>query len=98
MATPHFDPKAPSVNGIPTMLIRLNEKGVRAYTASGGVQKRNHADWQSRTGRITSYSHDRSHAYVIWNGRHTCDRVSVNLIEPCSFAQMLRMRLSATAV
>jgi hypothetical protein len=79
---------------MPTMLIKLNEKGVRAYMASGGVHNRRHADWQSRTGRITSYSRDRSHAYVIWNGRHTCDRVSVNLIEPCSFAQMLRIRLS----
>ena len=43
-------------------------------------------DWQSRTGRIVKYSRDRSHAYVIWNGNHTSDRVSVDLIEPCSFA------------
>jgi hypothetical protein len=68
------------------MLIKLNERGVRAYMASGGVQYRRRADWQNRTGRIAGYSRDRSHAYVIWNGNHTADRVSVDLVEPCSFA------------
>ena len=68
------------------MLIKLNERGVRAYMASGGARNRPHVDWKSRTGRIASYSKDRSHAYVIWNGRHSCDRVLVGLIEPCSFA------------
>ena len=70
------------------MLIRLNERGVRAYTASGGAayRGRTHVDWQSRTGRIASYSRNRSHAYVMWNGRRSPDLVSVALIEPCSFA------------
>ena len=70
------------------MLIRLNERGVRAYMASGGAayRGRTNVDWQSRTGRIASYSRNRSRAYVIWDGRHSADLVSVTLIEPCSFA------------
>jgi len=87
MAPRHFDPKAPSVKmGNTTMLIKLNERGVRAYMASGGARYRRRADWQNRTGRVASYSRNRSHAYVIWNGTYYCDRVSVDLIEPCSFA------------
>ena len=74
------------------MLIKLNERGVRAHTASGGAAHRHRPDWQSRTGRIVKYSRDRSQAYVIWSGRRSFERVSVDLIEPCSFAQMLRMR------
>jgi hypothetical protein len=67
------------------LIFKLNKRGVRAYTASGGVACRFHVDWQNRTGRIVRYSRDRSHAYVIWNGNRSCDRVSVDLIEPCSF-------------
>jgi hypothetical protein len=68
------------------MFIKLNERGVRAYMASGGAKHRQRlVDWHSRTGRIAKYSRDRSHAYIIWNGTHYCDRVSVDLIEPCSF-------------
>ena len=66
------------------MLVKLNERGVRAYMAPAGARPR--ADWQSRTGRVVKYSRDRSHAYVIWNGRHSWERTSVDLIEPCSFA------------
>jgi hypothetical protein len=69
------------------MLIKLNDKGVRVYLAAGGAAyRRRRLDWQNRTGRIANYSRDRSHAYVIWNGTHSLDRVSVALIEPCSFA------------
>jgi hypothetical protein len=68
------------------MLIKLNERGVRTYMASGGARVRRHADWQSRTGRIAGYSSDCSHAYVMWNGSRSLDPVSVDLIEPCSFA------------
>jgi len=68
------------------MFVKLNERGVRAYMASGGARYSRRADWPSRTGRIASYSRDRSHAYVVWNGRQSVDRVSVGLIEPCSFA------------
>ena len=68
------------------MLIKLNERGVRAYMASGGARVRRHADWQSRTGRIAGYSSDCSHAYVMWNGSRSLDPVSIDLIEPCSFA------------
>jgi hypothetical protein len=69
------------------MLIKLNDRGVRAYTTSGGAAyRRSRPDWQSRTGRIEKYSRDRSYAYVIWNGRHSADRISVDLIERCSFA------------
>jgi hypothetical protein len=64
------------------MLIKLNDRGVRAYMATGGAQYRPRLDWQNRTGRIASYSRDRSHAYVVWNGTHSPDRVSVALIEP----------------
>ena len=68
------------------MLIRLNERGVRAYMASGGAayRGRTHVDWQSRTGRVAKYSRDRSLAYVVWDGNRTFDRVSVRLIEPAS--------------
>jgi hypothetical protein len=66
------------------MLIKLNERGVRAYMASGGVRYRRPAIWQGRTGRIVSYSRDRSHANVIWNGRRSPDAVSVDLIDFCS--------------
>jgi hypothetical protein len=68
------------------MLIKLNDRGVRAYMASGGARHRTRLDWQSRIGKIAMYSRDRSHAYVVWNGNHSFDRVSVELIEPCSFA------------
>jgi hypothetical protein len=67
------------------MLIKLNVKGVRVFMASGGAPYRPRRDWQNRTGRIANYSRDRSHAYVVWNGTHSPDRVSVALIEPCSF-------------
>src|SRR4029077_14010978 len=70
--------------GEPTMLVKLNERGVRAYMASGGAWYRHHADWQSRTGQISKYSRDRLHAYVIWKGNRSWDRVLVDLIEPCS--------------
>ena len=68
------------------MLVKLNERGVRAYMASGGAKYRRRADWKGRIGRIASYSRDRSHAYVIWNGRRSPDAVSVDLIEPCSLS------------
>jgi hypothetical protein len=64
------------------MLIKLNDRGVRVYMASGGAAYRPRLDWQNRTGRIASYSRDRSHAYVVWNGTHSLDRVLVTLIEP----------------
>jgi hypothetical protein len=64
------------------MLIKLNDRGVRVYTASGGAQYRPRLDWQNRTGRIASYSRDRSIAYVVWNGNRSFDPVSVALIEP----------------
>src|SRR6516164_5340060 len=64
------------------MLIKLNDKGVRAYMASGRTHYRNALDWQSRTGRIVKYSRNGSIAYVVWNGRSSYDRVSVDVIEP----------------
>jgi hypothetical protein len=92
-ATPDFEPKRfggsvdPFLDWIPMMLIKLNDKGVRVYLATGGASyRRSRLDWQNRTGRIANYSRDRSHAYVVWNGTHSLDRVSVALIEPCSFA------------
>jgi len=42
------------------MLIKLNDKGVRAYMASGRTHYRNALDWQSRTGRIVKYSRNRA--------------------------------------
>ena len=64
------------------MLIKLNDRGVRVYMASGGaVYRRPRLDWQNRTGRIARYSRDRSRAYVVRNGAHSADRVSVALIE-----------------
>jgi hypothetical protein len=66
------------------MLVKLNDRGVRVYMAGGGAAYRPRPDWQNRTGRIASYSRDRSHAYVVWNGTHSPDRVSVALIEPVS--------------
>jgi hypothetical protein len=54
------------------------------YMATGGAhyRKRTRPDWRSRTGRIAKYSRDRSLAYVVWNGTHSFDLVSVDLIEP----------------
>ena len=63
------------------MLIKLNDKGVRVYTSG---RHRNPMDWPSRTGKIAKYSRDRSLAYVVWNGRRSSDRVSVDLIEPAT--------------
>ena len=66
------------------MLIKLNDKGVRAYMASGGARYRPKPDWLSRSGRIVKYNRDRSVAYVVWNGNRSFDRVSVDLIEPAT--------------
>ncbi len=62
-------------------MIRLNEKGVRAYMAGGGARYRLRKDWQSRTGTIVRYNRNRTMAYVIWDGTRSCDLVPVNLIE-----------------
>jgi len=62
------------------MLIKLNDKGMRVYTAHG----RTALDWQSRTGRVAGYSRNRSIAYVVWSGNRSCDRISVRLIEPAA--------------
>ena len=64
------------------MMIKLTDKGVRAYMATGGATYRPRPDWQSRTGTIAKYSRDRAFAYVVWNGNQSCDRVPVHLIEP----------------
>jgi len=66
------------------MLIKLNDKGVRAYMASSRTHYRIPLDWQSRIGRIAKYSRNRSIAYVVWSGNRSCDRVSVRLIEPAT--------------
>jgi len=66
------------------MLIKLNDKGVRAYMAHGRTQYRGALDWQGRIGRVEKYSRNRSIAYVVWSGNRSCDRVSVRLIEPAS--------------
>ena len=66
------------------MLIKLNDRGVRVYMASGRTQYRTPLDWQSRTGRIVKYSRNRSIAYVVWNGRSSHDPVSIDLIEPAT--------------
>ena len=66
-----------------TYLIKLNEKGVRAYMSSGGaVYRPKLLEWSKRTGKVAKYSRDRSLAYVMWDGTRTFDRVPVNLIEP----------------
>ena len=62
-------------------MIRLNDKGIRAYTANGGAPSRTHRDWQNRTGRIVKYSRNKSIAYVLWDGNRSLDPVSVDLIE-----------------
>jgi hypothetical protein len=69
------------------MLVKLNDKGVRVYMASGGAQWRARPDWPSRTGKIAKYSRDRSLAYVVWNGRRSFDRVSVDLIETATLKE-----------
>jgi hypothetical protein len=70
------------------MLIKLNDRGVRVYMASGGAAYRPRPDWESRIGRLARYSRDRSHAYIVWNGTHSFDRVSVALIEPATLKEM----------
>jgi hypothetical protein len=67
-----------------TNLIRLNEKGIRAYTSRAGSTHGPSVCWAGRLGRLVKYNRDRSLAYVIWEGTRTPDRVSVGLIEPCS--------------
>jgi hypothetical protein len=66
------------------MLVKLNDKGVRAYMGTGGAGKycRPRPDWQSRTGTIAKYSRNRSLAYVVWDGTRYFDPVPVDLIEP----------------
>jgi hypothetical protein len=68
----------------PAMLIKLNDKGVRVFMASGRTHYRNALDWRSRTGRIVKYSRNGSIAYVVWNGRSSYDPISVGLIEPAT--------------
>ena len=68
------------------MVIKLNDKGVRAYMASGGSKYRPRLDWQSRIGTVSKYSRDRAFAYVVWNGNQTFDRVPINLIESASLS------------
>jgi hypothetical protein len=65
-------------------VIKLNEKGVRAYKSTGGAQHRAKPEWRNRTGKVIKYSRDRLLAYVIWDGNRTFDRVPVNLIEPAA--------------
>jgi hypothetical protein len=67
-----------------SMVIKLNDKGVRAYMAAGGAKNRPRLDWQTRIGTVAKYSRDRAFAYVVWNGNHSCDRVPVHLIEPAN--------------
>ena len=68
-----------------TDLIKLNEKGVRAYSSpTGGAPYRTKGDWSNRIGKVMKYSRDRSFAYVIWNGNRSFDRVSVYLLKPAA--------------
>jgi hypothetical protein len=67
------------------MLIKLNDRAVRVYMATAKYRAR--PDWKSCTGRITQYSRDRSVADVVWNGTHSFDRVSVDLIEPATLKE-----------
>ena len=69
------------------MMIKLNDKGVRAYMAAGGSKNRPRLDWQSRTGTVAKYSRDRAFAYVVWNGNQSCDRVPIILIESAGLSQ-----------
>ena len=64
-------------------LIRLNEKGVRGYTAAGGSRRGSSTRWAGRVGELIKYNKNRSIAYVIWEGNRSYERVSVELIEPC---------------
>jgi hypothetical protein len=69
-----------------TNLIRLNEKGIRAYTATGGSARGPSVNWETRIGKLVKFNRPRSIAYVIWDGTQSFDRVSVELIEPCGVA------------
>jgi hypothetical protein len=63
-------------------MVRLNDRGVRAYTSGGGSTHPPRADWQNRTGRVLKYNRGRTIAYVIWDGRRSADQVAAELIEP----------------
>ena len=67
-----------------TDLIKLTQKGVRSYNSTSNTMGRPKLDWGKRTGKIVKYNRDRSLAYVIWSGNHSCDRVPVNLLEPAT--------------
>jgi hypothetical protein len=71
------------------MLIKLNDRGIRVYMATAKYRAR--LDWKSRTGRITKYSRDRSVVDVIWNGTHSFDRVSIDLIEPATSKEIRQL-------
>jgi hypothetical protein len=64
-----------------TDLIKLTQKGARAYNSTGGALYRAKMDWGKRTGKIVKYNRGRSLAYVVWDGNRTFDRVPVNLLE-----------------
>ena len=66
-----------------TNLIRLNEKGIRVYRATGSSSRVN---WETRIGKLIKYNRARSVAYVIWDGRRSFDRIEAELIEPCGAA------------
>ena len=76
------------------MLIKLNNKGVRVYM-SGRYRYRTPLDWQSRTGRVAKHSTDRAIAYVLWSGRRSFDRISVDLIEPATPEALKAMLIGA---
>ena len=69
------------------MMIKLNDKGLRAYMAAGGSKNRPRLDWQSRIGIVAKYSRNRAFAYVVWNGNQSCDRVPIILIESAGLSQ-----------
>lgn len=48
--------------------VKLNDRGVSYFYASGGSPARSHPDWSSRTGIVYRITTDRARAHIVWDG------------------------------
>jgi hypothetical protein len=56
-------------------VVKLTERAARGRAKSNRAGKR--VDWEARRGVIRSLSHNKRHAYVIWNGCHYADQTDL---------------------
>jgi hypothetical protein len=48
--------------------VKLSERGLRAFTKSGGAPKRKTLDWRKREGTVSAIRRCDGHASVVWDG------------------------------